>query len=104
MKILPPRTIVEGEVRVNHGQLLHRHAGIVAYQFDLATKRAQVEGSGQDSREVPQLMLGAGRDTLHTDESKSGIGTVIEFPAHPGFRVFAAEVRRYTLNVCLVKP
>ena len=103
----PVRITIEtqGEVLVNQGYVEAEGENVVALTIDLRTKRAEMMGSiWTSSDDLAGVMLSAGPDTLHSDESKKGIPTEILFPDYPGYHVHCADVARYTLRVCLVKP
>lgn len=95
-----PFEIEPGEVVVNEGQISDLPCIVV--KSDLETKYAYVSDTGTDD-DVPVVYLSAGTLTLHTDESKAGIPTVISFPQYVGWRVVSAGVSRYTLTVVLQK-
>ena len=92
--------IHSGEIVVNEGYISYLPCIVVKY--DLESKHAYVSGTGTDD-DVPVVYLSAGTLTLHTDESKAGIPTVISFPRYIGWRVVSAGVSRYTLTVVLQK-
>lgn len=92
--------IHSGEIVVNEGYISDLPCVVVKY--DLGTKYAYISDTGTND-DIPVVYLSAGTITLHTDESKAGIPTVISFPQHIGWRVVSAGVSRYTLTVVLQK-
>lgn len=95
-----PFEIEHGEIVVNEGYISDLPCIVVKY--DLESKYAYVSDTGTDD-DVPVVYLSAGTLTLHTDESKAGIPTVVSFPQYIGWRVVSAGVSRYTLTVVLQK-
>lgn len=93
--------VQEGAPLVNHAWL---HAkNMVAIYIDMRSKRCDVLTTGSDCG-IPMVMLWAGDDALHLDETKPrNMPTVISFPDYRGWDVFSAECSRYTLSVCLIK-
>jgi hypothetical protein len=75
----------------------------VAFEIDMQTKRAIVLGSGCDEDEQPSLHLGIDENSVHFSEGERDQDTEILFKNYPNYRVFAAEINRYTLKVCLFK-
>lgn len=92
--------IEQGEILVNEGY--EEVCELKLIKIDLRSKYAYASDTGTDD-EVPVVYLSAGTLTLHTDESKVGVPTVISFPQYIGWRVVSAGVSRYTLTVVLQK-
>ena len=95
----------DGEVVVNHGWVDAEGERVVALAFDMKTKRPEVIATscGGSEPSAPGVIL-SGEHALHINESKKGEPTHIVFPEYPGWSVHCAEVARYTLHVCLIKP
>lgn len=94
--------IQPGEVRVNKCTLRSVSEEIMALSVDLESKRAYISTWGGDD-EGPILMLGADEGTLHTDTALAGELTVLSWPEYAGWSIWSADLRKYTLYVCLVK-
>lgn len=95
----------DGEVIVNGGWVEAAGERVVALSFDLATKYAQTAGFSYNSEpDFSGIFLCATPETLHVNESKRGELTHILFSDYPGWHVHCADIGRYTLNVCLIKP
>jgi hypothetical protein len=94
----------QGAVIVNGAIVVRESPDIACISVDLRSKRAQISGVCGDLEGTPELMLSASAETLHLDETKAmDEETLIGFPEFNGWRVFAADLSRYTLSVCLVR-
>lgn len=95
----------EGEVVVNNGWVEAEGERVVALAFDMKTKRPEVIATscGGSEPSAPGVIL-SGEHALHINESKKGEPTHIVFQEYPGWSVHCADVSRYTLQVCLIKP
>lgn len=96
----------QGAVIVNGACVMREceAAGIACISVDLRSKRAQISGVCGDLEGTPELMLSATAETLHLDETKDRESeTLIGFNDFKGWRVFACDLSRYTLSVCLVR-
>lgn len=100
-KTLKPGAIVvtPGEILVNEATLMVDSPAIAAISIDCRSKRPRLLCSGSDEN-GPLVMLCRGDETLHADASTTH-PTIISFPGYAGWEVFAAEVAKYTLSVCL---
>ena len=89
---------------VNSAMELRRGPGVVAISVDLRTKYCEVEACCGGSEEPPSIYIGATGRSLRADHEPERTGsTEIIFPEFVGWSVWAAEVSRYTLAVCLIK-
>lgn len=97
--------IERGAVIVNDATLSYAASDIVCIDVDCTTKRPTYDGTITGGGEPPAVCLGADAGTLFTDEEWSRVDTtVVTFKDYRGWRVFAAEVSKYTVHVVLVKP
>lgn len=93
--------VTRGAVSVNEAHIHREGPGVVAIYLDLNSKRADILCTGSNG--FPSVTLGANNETLHLDETKDPESlTEVEFTGYPGWRVFSADLARYTLAVCLV--
>jgi hypothetical protein len=90
------RVTEQGSIHVETARLLRVGENVVAIEVVLEQKRCEVQGVGGN-----EMWLGVNEHTLHADGDK---WTVIEFPEYVGWEVWAAEVVKYTLAVCLIRP
>lgn len=81
----------------------HKRAGDVELVYiDCGSKYPRIGAYGiGTSEDAPGFFLEADEDTLHT--SSSSKDTYVEFPDHVGWRIFAADVEKYTVSVALYK-
>lgn len=103
-----PITIVEqGCIRIEREHaLVHREAaGIVCLYLDLASKNAELADANAGD-EFPRATFAAGEHTAFLDESHPKDSfTIVEFPAYPGWDVFATTgPGRYTFGIVLIAP
>lgn len=98
-----PIKVRKGEIVCNRKEavIMARYKNFAALIVDLKSKYAQVCGSSVD--DYCGVILDATKDTLFTDKKRKNLFTEISFPEFVGWRVFAAEVSKYTLKVCLMK-
>lgn len=98
------RIVTQGAPRVNAGEIVGRGPDVIALSIDLHSKRCAVEAISAEDDGSPTLYLnGEGALHLHPEHAATE-PTLLNLPDYPGWRVFAADISRYTLNVCLVKP
>lgn len=94
----------QGPVRVNAAHIHKAREDVVCIYIDMHSKYAVVDCSISGEGDPPAIFMSANKRTLHVDESKSmDESTCIEFTDYPGWRVFAADVSRYAVAVCLVR-
>ena len=102
-KVTAVTVVSAGRVVVNKtAAIFKKSKNIVLLYVDMATKYA--EASCYVSSDYPGVMLTATTHTLHVDKTKpDDADTYIEFRMYPGWDVFATNIGRYTMAVCLVK-
>ena len=99
-KAVQHSVVQQGAILVNEG-IVHRSGdGVVCIYFDLQSKRAEC-GGVICSEDAPVVELFANEETLHIDESKKDIPTLVAFPEYKGWEEFASHVSRYTLSLVL---
>ena len=92
----------QGCVKVNDGYVVKKCENIVAISVDLDTKYAEILMSSNHNN--IELYLCATDTTLNLLEDKDkDSSTAISFPHYKGWKLFAADIHRYTLAVCLIK-
>lgn len=75
---------------------------VAVVSLDMKTKRGEVSGSMGGGSFPPAIILDINEGSLYYDREKRDELTVVEFPELVGYRVFAAEYCRYTVNICFV--
>lgn len=81
-----------------------RGEGIVAIHVDLNSKYCEPVMYLHSPDGCPSISIGANENSLHLLEGRDRYdATVIAFTDFPGWRIFATDCGRYTINVCLVK-
>lgn len=98
-----PIKVRKGEIICDRKEavIMARYKNFAVLIVDLKSKYAQVCGSSVDKSCA--VILEATKDTIFTDIEMNGCLTEIGFPEFVGWRVFAAEVSKYTMKVCLMK-
>jgi hypothetical protein len=99
---------VQGGPCVNEGWVIAQGDDLAAIEIDLLTKRCVVECTacipyGETGQLIPSVVIGADENTLHIDEDLRDSPTHIVFPEYAGWRVWAADIARYTLSLCLIR-
>lgn len=98
------RILVPGAVVVEVGRLRASSPDVVAIEVSLHSKYAGVSGIGGGDDCAPNVALEATERTLRLSETAfRDEDTFIEFPEYIGWDVFAAEVAKSTLRVCLTR-
>lgn len=94
-----------GCVKVNHAIIIKEYPDLVTIGVDLSSKRAEIESYWYEGDDLDGIALGSNPETLYLVKGVSkDKRTVIEFPKYRKYwRVFSADISRYTLNVCLIK-
>lgn len=96
--------IMQGAPLVNEGWVVAEGKNVVALEIDLHSKRceagAKTSGGNPD---IPGLFIDATEGSLHLGTEPRETPTWIRFPEYVDWRVWCADIARYTLNVCLVK-
>lgn len=92
--------VTPGSIIVNSAYIHKAAGGIACIYVDLHSKYAEVGCVGGGGEEPPLISLGRGKRTRFYSRRKSD--TIVEFVDFKGWKVFACEMGRYTLAVCLV--
>jgi hypothetical protein len=93
-----------GEVIINHGIVEAKGRRVVALAIDMTTKRPEVIATSIDGDGKSPGVILTGEHALNIEERKRGEPTHITFPEYPGWIVHCADVARYSLKICLIKP
>ncbi len=86
---------LQGEPVVNEGWVKAEGENVIALEIDMETKYCEVDSLVFGG--VPGIIIAA-----NSDESLKN-PTWIEFPEYPEYRIWSAQIFRYTLCVCLIK-
>lgn len=86
----------KGSITINGGWVVSESDTLVALEFDLKAKYAEIHGIS--NKKV--LHLGASKETLHAH--KTSKWTEVSFPKYKDFDIYLSEITRYTLRVCLI--
>ena len=92
----------QGGPVVNGGHVIARGENVVAVEVDMKSKRCAVLTDSLADDGAPVIWLD-GEGALHLMPGAEKEETEVAFPEYKGWRVFVAEVCRYTLRVCLVR-
>lgn len=97
--------IQQGAPVINGGCIIERSENLIAIEIDMKSKYCEVGlFTHEDPENVCGLMIGANEDSLNLKEGiDKDTYTEIKFPNFKGFSVFAANLGRYTLSVCLIR-
>jgi hypothetical protein len=105
MKREPPlfRITEQGAPVLNRAWIVQDATWIVALEIDLRSKHCAIAAySGDDKTET--IWLGTTEESLHLHQRKKRDAlTGVTFPRWADWEIFAADISRYTLRVCLVK-
>lgn len=95
--------IHQGCVKVNGGYIQEDSSNIACLYVDLGTKYAEIDATATYDERV-DIFLSATELSMHLLEGKDEYDrTVVSFPEYKGWKLFAADIHRYTLAVCLIK-
>lgn len=95
--------IHQGCIKVNGGYIKEDSSNIVCLYVNLVTKYAEIGATANYDGRV-DIFLSPTEQSIHLLEGKEEFDwTVISFPEYKGWKLFAADIYRYTLAVCLVK-
>ncbi len=97
------RIDTQGVIIVNSCSIYKRTKDIVLIEIDCKSKYPYIDFHISDSDGICGIGLSASENTLHKDETKEGITTIVTFPEFKNYIVFATYVGRYTVNICLCK-
>lgn len=95
--------IKQGGPVLNGGFVTACGPDIVAISIDMQSKRCCDLAYSQQDDGTPAIIILADKYSLYLKEGLEDQHTEIAFPEYTGFRVFLANVSRYTLDVCLVR-
>jgi hypothetical protein len=93
----------QGAIIVNTAVVTASSDNLIAIVIDLTSKYVVIESTGVGDS-GPMICLGADENTLNTSRRHQRDElTMIEFPFHKGWEVFASAASRCSVNVCLIK-
>ncbi len=101
----PPlfRIVEQGAPLVNWAWIVAESPEIVALEIDLKSKNCATGATCSDGS-MESLLIEATEYSLHLHpRRRREAWTQISFPRWPTWDIFAANIARYTLRVCLVK-
>lgn len=102
---MPMRVTLQGAVEVNFAVVKRDYGDCLLAYVDLHSKHAILDCVGSSDVDGPILYLVADENTQNIDEKKPRDSvTVIEFHEHKRWRVFCANISRYTISITLVAP
>ncbi len=97
-------TIHSGAPIVNHGIVLKKESGIALFSIDLKSKYCEVDFISSDEEGNCRLHISANDMSVNLNSSVGrNEPTSIEFPDFKGWSLFACNLSRYTLRVCLTR-
>ena len=99
----PELKVVPGEIIVNDAHIFGGNGSAVALVIDLKSKYARFLSDEIDWDGVPCVDLVADEETLKVDEKRKGMPTHLRLMGYRGWKIFQADVSRYTLRVTLLK-
>lgn len=97
--------IQQGAPVINSGYIVEQSENLIAIEIDMKSKYCEVAlFTHKDPENICGLMIGTNEDSLNLKEDAAkDTYTEIEFTNFKGFRIFAANIGRYMLSVCLIK-
>ena len=92
----------QGQPLVNCAVIHRRGDGVVAILIDLHSKNCDIlcYGSGGDS--CPTLTISANEKSLYLNANSKDSTTTIRFDEFRGWSIWASEISRYSIMLCLV--
>jgi hypothetical protein len=101
--------LIPGAPVVNHGLVVAEGPGVVAIAIDMQSKYCILEATGSthntNGEEIPSVTIGAQEGSQYLEpKAPKGDSTEIAFPDYVGYKVFCADMGKYSLSVCLIKP
>lgn len=94
----------KGAPIINEGYVREIGKNIVALEIDLKSKYCEVSCSFGGSDGTCGVYVNANERSLYLNEKvKQDEPTAIEFTDFVGWDVFACDIARYTLSVCLIR-
>ena len=94
----------QGSPLINGGYVRETGENIVALEIDLKSKYCEISCSFGGSDGTCGVWIEANERSLNLNkEVKRGAPTIIEFTDFSGWEVFAGNIGRYTLSVCLIR-
>lgn len=100
-----PVEIIEQGAPIVHADsayVAHRGDSIAAIVIDLESKRCEVQDNSHDGQLHLYFYAGEDSHPLKEDVARD-VPTGIALPEFAGWRVWLAEVSRYTLRVCVAR-
>ncbi len=96
------RIIRQGAPVANDAWIMSQHGNLAAVFVDMKSKYCEVDAfwSGDFG---PGLFIGARKDSLHLHRRQKG-HTELVFTELRGWEIWCAEISRYALNICFIKP
>lgn len=97
--------IQQGTPVINSGCIIEQSENLIAIEIDMKSKYCEIAMfTHKDPENVCGLMIEANEDSLNLKEGiDKDMSTEIEFTNFKGFSVFAANLGRYTVSVCLIR-
>lgn len=97
------KVFMQGKVVVNSGIVYKQGKNVVALEIDLKSKYCEVCMITGGSEGQVGLVIGPTPRSLYLNRRYKREETWVEFPEFKGWNIWAADIARYTLRVCLIK-
>jgi hypothetical protein len=92
----------QGGPILNEGYVCAAGDNIAAIEIDMKSKRCEVMAESSTEDGAPVIWLD-GTNALHLKKGHEKEETEVAFPDYRGWRIFSANVCRYTFRLCFVR-
>lgn len=92
----------QGGPIINGGYVAAVGENVVAIEIDMKSKRCEVMGESATEEGEPVIWI-EGTNALYLKKGHEKEETRVAFPDYKGWRIFSAQICRYTFRVCFVR-
>lgn len=94
----------QGAPVVKGGIVIIEGKNIIAMLIDLKSKHCAFGGATGGDDSAPGVLVDATPDSMNLHKTNHNTTTEIVFPDYMDWNVFAVNIVKYTMSVCLIKP
>ncbi len=95
---------MQGAMLINHAYIHQAGTNVCAIAVDMKSKRGEILCDGCDENNSPMIIIEAVKESMHLKKGvKRTEPTVMVFPEFKHWSVWASNVTKYTIYICLVK-
>ncbi len=93
----------QGAILVNYAYVHEWGNDVCAIAVDMRSKRGEIISDGCDDDNLPMVIVEAVEESVHLKRGVDRMApTVIVFPQFKGWTVWASNISKYTIYICLV--